>query len=560
LKIFFWKNRILLTEAETKNRNKDRLLLILSGILLAASFPPVPFPAPLLLFFALVPYMIVIEKREKLIEINRATYLMAFIFSLFTLYWVGSWQKEADPFLMISGILLIFVNPVFFLIPSTLLYFSRKVFSQKYSLYLLPVFYVTYEFAYMITDLSFPWLSLGNGLSLLTSFIQIADIIGSLGLSLVIVMLNVLIYKSIVAYKINKKLFFINISAALFILIFILIYGMLKLNSPLHLNAKVKVGLIQPNLDPWEKWKGQDLNQLTEMYFDLSVKAVNEGARIIIWPETALPVYLRSDMYNDIIGNIYRFCDSNQVYLLTGMPDIKFYYNDNNIPDDAKYNSVNDYYYATYNSILLFRPNNQSVESYGKMKLVPFGERVPFVDALPFLGKLIKWGVGLSGWNVGKDTTIFYLPMQNLQSAVNNNSTIKIGGIVCYESIYPTLVSAFVRRGADFIAVVTNDSWYGNLSGPYQHKEFGALRAVENRRAVVRAANGGISCIINPLGKTEVQTQMFTKSYIVGDVVINESETFFTKHSLLIPILCSAFSIWIIGMSLLLKMKIFFNL
>jgi len=555
LKDFLWINHVPLTEAEKKKRNKERLLLILSGILLAASFPPIPFPAPLLLFVALIPYLIVIEKREKLIEINRATYLMAFIFCLFTLYWVGSWQKEADPFLMISGILLVFVNPVFFLIPSTLLYFSRKVFPQKYSLYILPVFYVAYEFTYMITDLSFPWLSLGNGLSLFTSFIQIADVIGSLGLSLVIVLLNVLIYKSVAAYKINKKLFFLNSSIAFLIFILILIYGMLKLNSPQRPNTKIKVGLIQPNLDPWEKWKGHDLNQLIEMYLDLSVKAVNEGARIIIWPETALPIYLRSDMYNDIIGTIYHFCDSNQVYLLTGMPDIKFYFNDKNIPNDAKYSSANDYYYATYNSILLFRPINQSVESYGKMKLVPFGERVPFVDALPFLGKLIKWGVGLSGWNVGKDTTVFYLPIQNIRSAVNNNDTIKIGGIVCYESIYPTLVSEFVKRKADFITVVTNDSWYGNLSGPYQHKEFAALRAVENRRTVVRAANGGISCIINPLGKTVVQTQMFTKTYIVGDVVIDESETFFTNHSLLIPILCSAFSIWVIGIFSLMKLK-----
>ena len=559
MKFFFWKNRLPLTEEEKKKRNKDRLLLILSGILLAASFPPVPFPAPLLLFAALVPYLMVIDRREKLIEINRATYLMTFVFSLFTLYWVGSWQKESDPFLMISGTLLVFVNPVFFLIPSTLLYFSRKIIPRKISLYLLPIFYVAYEFAYMLTDLSFPWLSLGNGLSLFTSFIQIADIIGQLGLTLVIVMINALIYKSVIAYRINNKLFYLHTSIALIIFILILIYGFSKLSSPHQPNRKIKVGLIQPNLDPWEKWKGHDLNQLTEMYLDLSMKAVKEGARILVWPETALPVYLRSGMYDDILDTIYRFVDSNQVYLLTGMPDIKFYYNEKNIPDDAKYNSTNDYYYATYNSILLFRPNNQSVESYGKMKLVPFGERVPFVDALPFLGKIIKWGVGLSGWNVGKDTTIFYLPIKDASSDINND-TIKVGGLVCYESIYPTFVSQFVKRDADFIAVLTNDSWYGNLSGPYQHKEFGALRAVENRRTVVRAANGGISCIINPLGQTEVQTKMFTKSYIVGDVILDESETFFTNNSLLIPILCSAFSIWIIGIYVLLKMKIKFNL
>jgi apolipoprotein N-acyltransferase len=527
--------------------------------MLAASFPPVPFPAPILLFISLIPYLHAIEKKEKLIDINRATYLMAFIFCFFSLYWVGSWQKESDPFLMISGILLIFVNPAFFLIPSTLLYFSRQIFPRKYSLYLLPVFYVAYEYAYMLTDLSFPWLSLGNGLSLFTSFIQIADIIGSLGLTLVTVILNVLIYKSLVSYKVSRKLFYLNSSVALLILIFILVYGLLKLSPTEQSVKKVKVGLIQPNLNPWEKWKGQDLIELTQQYLDLSTKAVNEGAKIIIWPETSLPVYLRSDLYKDILGSIHNFADSNHVYILTGMPDIKYFYNQSNIPDDAKFSKANNYYYATYNAILLFNPNNRYIDSYGKMKLVPFGERVPFVDALPFLGKLIKWGVGISGWNVGKDTTVFYLPINNVSSK-DDIDTIKIGGLVCYESIYPTFVSEFIKRGADFIAVVTNDSWYGNLSGPYQHKEFAALRAVENRRYVVRAANGGISCIINPFGKTEVETKMFTKSYIVGDVVIDETKTFFTQNSLLITILCLAFSIWIVGIYILKKIKIAFKL
>jgi apolipoprotein N-acyltransferase len=559
LKFFFRKNLIPLTPEQKKKRNKERILLISTGVLLAISFPPVPFPAPIILIVALIPYLSVIEGKEKLIEINRATYLMAFVFCLLTLYWVGSWQRESDPFLMISGTLLIFVNPVFFLIPSTLLYYSRQIFSRKYSLYLLPLFYVAYEYAYMLTDLSFPWLSLGNGLSSFTTFIQIADIIGQLGLTLIIVMINVLIFKSMVAYKVNRKILFLNSSIALLILIFILIYGFAKLGSAKQLKRKVKVGLIQPDLNPWEKWKGNDLNQLTNDYLELSAKAVSEGAQLIIWPETALPVYLRSEMYNDILETVQDFVDSNKIFLLTGMPDIKFYYKGKDIPDDAKYNKLNDYYYATYNSILLINPNNSFLESYGKMKLVPFGERVPFVDALPFLGKIIKWGVGISGWNVGKDTTVFSLPIKHPQ-LLTSSDTVKIGGLVCYESIYPTLVSAFVERSANFIAVVTNDSWYGNLSGPYQHKEFAALRAVENRKYVVRAANGGISCIINSLGETEVQTEMFTKSYIVGDVAIDESETFFTKNSLLIPILCSAFSIWIVGINILQKLKVKFNL
>ncbi len=552
MKIFFWRNRPSISAEEKKSLNKDRVLLIISGILLALAFPPVPFPAPILLFFALVPYLIVIERREKLIDINRATYLMAFVFCLLTLYWVGSWQKKADTFLMISGTLLVFVNPVFFLIPSTLLYFTRKIFSPKHALYFLPVFYVAYEYAYMLTDLSFPWLSLGNGLSLFTLFIQIADVIGQLGLSLVIVLINVLLYKSIQVYKQNKKLLNLNSSILILILILILIYGVYKLHNFPREAAKVRVGLIQPNLDPWEKWSGGSLDNLTDLYFELSDEAIKQGAKIIIWPETALPVYLRGGLYDDVVQSIHNFCDTKQVFLLTGMPDVKFYFDSLNLPKDAKYSEQGNYHYVTYNSILLFSPDKKYVESYGKMKLVPFGERVPFVDVFPFLGKLIKWGVGLSGWNIGKDTTVFQLNLDGKE--------IGIAGLVCYESIYPAFVSEFVKRKADFIAVVTNDSWYGDLSGPYQHKEFAALRAVENRRSVVRAANGGISCIINSLGETQQQSTMFSKTVIVGDVELRSEETFFTNYANLIPIICSAFSIWIIGISILYKMKIKFKL
>jgi apolipoprotein N-acyltransferase len=191
------------------------------------------------------------------------------------------------------------------------------------------------------------------------------------------------------------------------------------------------------------------------------------------------------------------------------------------------------------------------------MKLVPFGERVPFVDQLPFLGNLIKWGVGLSGWNVGQDTSLFKIA---LSDGINKTDLIKIDGLVCYESIYPILVSRFVSKGADFIAVVTNDSWYGKLSGPYQHKEFAALRAVENRKSVIRAANGGVSCLINPLGVIEAETEMFTKTFLVVDVPIQTDETFFSNNPLIIPLISSAVSLWILGLFVLKKIKHKFKL
>ncbi|MDR3627978.1 MAG: apolipoprotein N-acyltransferase, partial [Ignavibacteriaceae bacterium] len=251
MKLPFLKRRILTPEEKSKLR-KEHLLLILSGLLLGIGFPPFPMPFPILLFFALVPYLYVIEKRRSLAEVNRATYLTAFVFNLLTIYWVGSWQKQADPFLMLSGGALLFVNPALFLIPSTLLYLARKAFPGKQVIYLLPFFWGAFEYSYMITDLSFPWLTLGNGLANFTAFIQVADIVGVIGLTLLILDINILIYKAFSNIKKDRKSFTYYFVSALVIFVLVLGYGFYKLSDFKAPDRTVRVGLIQPNLDPWE--------------------------------------------------------------------------------------------------------------------------------------------------------------------------------------------------------------------------------------------------------------------------------------------------------------------
>lgn len=539
-----------LTLEQKKERRNDRLLLIVSGILFGISFTPFPFPFPLFLFVAFVPYFFVVTKRQTLLKVNAASYLTFFVMSLITVFWVGSWQSAADPFLMVSGVVLVFFLPCVMLINSTLFYASRKVFKKDLSLYLFPFFWVTGEYILTLTDLKFPWLTIGHGLAKFTSFIQIADIVGAFGLSFIVLWINIFIFKGVKSFKENVKVGSIYFSIAASIFILIIVYGFVKISSIDNDEKKIRVGIIQPNIDPWNKWELGGLDQILDNYFSLSQKCVDEGAKIILWPETALPVYLLSGTYQDEVDSIYSFLKKNNVSLLTGMPDFIVY--DKEAPRNAKYNAAGRYYYATYNSILLFQPDRNEVQRYGKMQLVPLGEHTPFVDQLPFLGDLLKWGVGISGWNIGQDTTVFKF--------VNDKDTIKVGGLVCYESVFPTFPNYFVDRGAQFLTVLTNDSWYGKLSGPYQHKEFANLRAVENRRAVVRCANGGVSCLINKFGVTEIETEMFTRTHLVVDVPLNGEKTFYTKNPLIIPVLSSAFSLWIFGINILLWMKKKFKL
>jgi apolipoprotein N-acyltransferase len=512
------------TQTEKKENRKELLLGLISGILLGLSFPPIPLPY--LLFVGLIPYLMVLEKRETLAEVNRFTYFTIFFFNLITLYWVGSWTPDADPFLMIAGTVLMFFNPIVFVIPSTLYYLSRKSFGSRAALFLLPWFWLFYEYIYSITDFKFPWLSLSNGLPYFTSYIQIADIIGSYGLTVLIIYANIFAYLSWKSFK-NDKLNLKFISIFVLIILLPIIYGVYKINSYEESNSQIKVGLIQPDINPNKKWEIGNLDTQIDLYEEMSREAIDNGAELIIWPETALPVYLLTSRYKNETKRIQSFVDSFEVSLMTGMPHAEYFLNPDTAPEEAKPLKNSKAVYTSYNSILFFTPHNK-IEQYGKIKLVPFGEKVPLVDVFPVLGKWIKWNVGISSWNTGQDTVVF-------NCLRKNEKEIGISGVICIEAIYPDFISAFVEKGAEFIAVVTNDSWYGNSSGPYQHKEMQVLRAVENRRSLVRAANGGISCIVNPLGITVAETEMFTQRVLVGDVELRNELTFFTKYPLLFP-------------------------
>ncbi|MEW6196167.1 MAG: apolipoprotein N-acyltransferase [Bacteroidota bacterium] len=524
----FSKYKEVLTPGQRRQRRKELLFALISGVLFGISYPPLPLP--FLIFFALIPFFYILEKRESLAEISRITYFTSFIFTLITLYWVGSWTKEADPFLMISGVLLMFVNPALYLIPTTLYYFTKKSFDKKVALLLFPLYWVAFEYAYSLTDLRFPWLTLANSLPFFNTFIQIGDIIGAYGVSLLILYINIFIYLSLKELSITKRIDFRYtwITAALFFIP--MLYGIVRINTFRVSDEKVSIGLIQPNLNPWDKWEAGNIDEQLDMYLGLSQRAIRKGAKLILWPESALPVYLLSGNYPIEVERIHQFADSNDVFILTGMPDATFYFNKEDAPPDAKFTKATNTAYVSYNSILLFSPQSRQVQKYGKIKLVPFGEKVPFVEELPFLGDLIKWQVGISSWNVGKEQTVF----QFVEGA-----EVKVAGVICIESIYPDFVAGFVQKGANLIAVVTNDSWYGYSSGPFQHKEISVLRAIENRKSVVRAANGGISCIIDPLGRTIQNTKLYEQDVLIGYASIENGLTFYSKFPLIIPLLCS---------------------
>ena len=161
------------------------------------------------------------------------------------------------------------------------------------------------------------------------------------------------------------------------------------------------------------------------------------------------------------------------------------------------------------------------------MKLVIASERIPYQEHLKFLKSFIKWGVGISSYEIGKDTTIF-----NLKNKYTFNTAI------CYESIYPEFFSEFVNKGADFSVVITNDGWWGNTAGYRQHLNLARLRAIETRRSIARSANTGISCFIDPYGNMLQETEIVEKVLLSGEIGINKEKTFYTQHRDLTGRLC----------------------
>ena len=258
---------------------------------------------------------------------------------------------------------------------------------------------------------------------------------------------------------------------------------------------------------------------------------------MFIWPETAVPVYLTSPDRHNELAHLHAFVDSTGVPLITGFLDERVYPDgERNAPvppPDAAV--VPGGRIAAFNADLLMEPHIRALQTYHKMQIVPFAERTPFVSELPFLAHLIQWSVGISGWSKGTDYRVFTI--------AHDSATAVIWPMICYESVYPSLVRGFVDSGATALAVITNDGWYGRSPGPVQHQQYAVLRAIENRRAIARCANTGISCFIDMFGNVDARTPLFVESAIVGNMELNPDLTFYTRYGDVLSWACCAVAV-----------------
>jgi apolipoprotein N-acyltransferase len=509
--------------------DKSLILPIFSGLLLGFSFPPFHFGW--LAFVGFIPLIFAVERAENYRRVLKLSYFGFLVFNIVAIYWIGGWTKESDPFLMIGGAALVLCHPFFFTVPMLVYHFVHKRFARN-SIFLFPFLYLSFEHLHSITEIAFPWLTIGYSQSYNLAMIQFISFTGLFGLSLQILLVNAFIYYALVLWIENGRSNQMRIGVALLVaLAFTIvpeIYGTVFLEKAEKVEhmlgtrlkySSVKVTIIQPNVDPNAKWNG-DFLQIMKTYERETYKAKKDVADLVVWPETAIPFYILLPQLSYSRNSLEAFLDSTNTTLLSGLPLAHYYSDSDSAKPSSHYDDFLHKYYDAYNGAALFEPHSNIYQTYSKIVLVPFGERIPYADAVPFLIKPLNWGVGISNWARGRDTTVFRL---------QNGTTFST--VICYESIFPDYVRQFVKKGADFLVIITNDGWYGKSSGPYQHAAYAVFRAIENRRSVVRAANTGISEFIDPYGKFIGEpTRLDEQTTLTASIPISNQTTFYSEH------------------------------
>lgn len=491
------------------NRQELRTTLLVSG-LLTLSFPP--FPLGFLVPPALVIYLRFLEDKSPR-QAFRLGYWLGFFWGTFTLFWIASSTLP-------GAIVTILINSLHYALVWWVYVLLRQR-GRGWALFTLPFFWTAAEYTRQFSELRFNWLTLAYTQTYYRPLVQIIEVTGFLALSFGIMVVTVLFYLLLRDFPRWKW----RSSLAIFALILgLLIYGEWRIHVleqqeyPL-----IRAALVQPNVDPFQKWDPAFQKEAFDMLMRASRELAPQHPDLIVWPETATPFYLRAR--GDALMRIFRFLDSTQVYLLTGTPDYRF------VEQSGEY--------QTYNAAFFFRPGSPDFEWYYKMALVPAAESMPFKKVFPFLRKI---DVGGGDFFSGTEFKVFRFTIprrlgrwqqQQYREVLRDTlhtTGVGLSAIICYESVFPDIVRGFVQRGANLLSIITNDGWFGQTTGPFQHARYAVFRAIENRVSIVRCANTGISGFIDPTGRYLQQAALNTRKNLVAELPLVHRKTFFTRH------------------------------
>lgn len=401
-----------------------------------------------------------------------------------------------------------------------LYYRLRRITTFTWSYIGLTCFWIAYEYLHQSWDLAFPWMNLGNGFASTHQLIQWYEWTGVYGGTYWVLMSNILAFQLYLAVKSDEassKRKNLVIRLAFHILIPIIVSLIIYTRYTEEENP-ANVVVVQPNVDPYGKFNSIPAQQQLQNLIRLSDSAGQKNTEYFIWPETAIPQYVDEarirDNYNyqTVQQFLAKYKNGN---LLSGISTYALY--DTLKTPSAYFNQNAGRYMDEFNAAIQIE-NSSNVQFYHKSKLVPGVEETPFA-ALSFLKPLFAGFGGGGTYGSQPEPSVFY-----------SQSGIGAAPVICYESIWGEWVGKSVAKGAQFIAIVTNDAWWGNTSGKDQHFDYAKLRAIETRRWVARAANTGISGFINQRGDIIKHSGWWHPTALKADINLNDELTFYVKH------------------------------
>ena len=467
-------------------------LVALGAALLAASYPP--FRLPVLSFLALAPAVVLLRRFESERDLRGAMrwgFWYGFVTQGAVLYWlvVALWHftpLSALGYLATIALFGLWHALIFWLVVRVRLRLPAVPVAIVF-----PVAWTAVEWAVGHQgDIRFPWLGLGSSLTDASVLVQWADLAGARGVTLWLAWANVMVVDALLGSREqgarSRTVRWRPIAAVVVTIVAAWGYGVWRTRT-LPVRELGTVGLIQPNEGFREKWDSRHADSVVAKLVAMS-RALEARGRValMIWPEAAVPGYLQPSWDSSIAG----LARESRTPILTGGIYGEYH------PDGS---------YDYYNAAFYFDPSGswRRYPVYEKHYLVPVVERVPFVPArlmqsVPGVG---RWS---GGFGRGRSLPLYSSPLG------------RVGVVICYESAFEELARGYRRTGAEFLANITNDAWYGRTAGPYQHAAHLVMRAIETRMGIARAANDGISEFVDPLGHSYAETGLEQEASVSG--------------------------------------------
>ena len=499
-----------------KNWNPKFVKFILacsSAILFFIAWPAAGF-APLL-FISLVPLIKLEDDNYKLYlsgtyrSIFLFVYLSFFLFNILTTWWI----YFASGYGMIGAVV---ANSFLMTITFQLFHYTRKKLGSKIGYFSLFIYWLSFEYLHMNWDLTWPWLTLGNGFAAWANMVQWYEYTGVFGGTIWIILANIYLFKFL-SEDFNRKR-----GAQLAGIILLPLAASISIYySYTEKENSIEVIAVQPNIDPYnEKFSGMSSKEQLDKMLRLAQPLVSDKTALVICPETALANGIwKIDLLNDYeVNTIRKFVEPNpNLNFLTGLTLYEMYPDVESKSATARKFRDSNSYFDVYNAAMQIN-NRSAIQFHYKSKLVPGVEKMPFPA---IFGLLDDFAIDLGG-------TAGSLGMQ-AHPSVFRSGKITAAPVVCYESVYGDYVREYINQGANIICIMTNDGWWEDTPGYRQHCQYARLRAIEERRSIARSANTGISCFIDQRGEIHQATKWWMPTAIKANLNLNEERTFYAR-------------------------------